>query len=126
MDENKLLSEHELSKDYWSDKDEENESDVDKIECENPSPPILNENSLFDLEDDGINDDLSSFELHDNQLVFYSYNEENENGVEEIECDLACVPPSQVNDLFYDSSCIDDDIPLMEPCWIIMRRVVIS
>ena len=102
--------------DFDEEDDEESESDIKELECEIPSSYKLYINDLFDLEDDEINEDLSPFKFHDNQL-FDSYNEENESGVREFNCNLACVPLSQENGLFDDVLCIDDDIPLMEPCW---------
>ena len=67
------------------------------------------------MENEGINDYFYSFEFHCNQL-FDSCNEESENCIEKLECELACLPPFQVNSLIADAPCIYFYNLLMEVC----------
>ena len=119
VDEIKPLSEHEFSMAYWSDDDDE-ESESDVIECENPSSPRIYDDNLLDLGKDGIqgefmseHEDSSPFEVHGNRL-FDSYNEESESDIVECEQEFTCTLSSQMNRLFNDSPCIDDNISLID------------
>ena len=106
---------------FWDD-DEEIESDIEEVECENYLFPKIYENSLFDLAEDEIQGELicehknlSSFKLYNNEL-FDSDGEENESSFEKFEFELSETLPSQINNLINDFPCIDDNIPLMDVC----------